>query len=263
MNIIDTPEKAFNNHLWELLQEIARKSIIHGPNKPIELVLDYQALGEKGMREEIDFLESMAKWQIIKYDTRDTISHDNGTRFVYVRENYPVFPYTYGLYKHGYEHNAEPGQLFTLLKIITSHTKENQEVPEDILDYVDGTAYIAKRNGSEKDAVAKLDYNPETGIGRNGSKKFKLKDGSSEHRVFSRLYANLNKRVNRFDVLELAKFYENGEDIDPARESDETEAINTVAKKLRSKIGLEPDQLVMNAGNLTLLGKKATQSTPI
>jgi hypothetical protein len=187
---------------------------------------------------------------------------DNGNAYFYIERAYPLFQYAYSLFAAGYKHQTEPSDLLNMLRALSMKVLNHEDPPENIMTFLEDTAEIKSRNSKVIEMIT-LDYNPETGIGRNGSKKFKLKDGSSEHRVFSRLYANLNKRVNRFDVLELAKFYENGEDIDPARESDETEAINTVAKKLRSKIGLEPDQLVMNAGNLTLLGKKATQSTPI
>jgi hypothetical protein len=262
MNITKDPEKAFNDHLWEWLEEFNRKSFIYGIDNPIEIVLEYPTLGEKQIREEVSMLESMEKWCIISIDQNKTVRQENGTCIYYIKKNYPTFQYVYSLFSNCREHNVEHGQLITMLRIIATNAKDHREPPDHIMDFIDGSVFEKKSSASEETRVAKIGYNPETGIGYNGKKKFKLKDGSAEHRVFSRLYSDLNKRVNRFDILELARFYESGEDVDPSRESDETEAINTVAKKLRSKVGLGPEQLVMNAGNLTLLGKKPTKSTP-
>ena len=101
-----------------------------------------------------------------------------------------------------------------------------------------------------------ISYNEKTGIGRVGEKKFKFKDHQPEYRIFAKLYENINKKLNRYDVLELAHFYEEGEDPDPARKNAETETINEIAKSLRKKTGLNTEQLVMNNGNLTLVGNK-------
>ncbi len=64
----------------------------------------------------------------------------------------------------------------------------------------------------------------------------------------------MNKKVLRINVLELIHLYEEGEEPVPARKSAETDAINIVTKKIRKVTGITPDQLIINNGNLILLG---------
>ncbi len=106
-----------------------------------------------------------------------------------------------------------------------------------------------------------VSYNHVTGIGYINSKKFRFTDGTSEYRIFEKLYKSINCKVSRYDVLEAIKFYEDGEDIDPARKTAETEAINKVAKSLRSKTGLNTEHLVVNNGNMTLVGENKPDNT--
>jgi hypothetical protein len=107
-----------------------------------------------------------------------------------------------------------------------------------------------------------ISYNEKTGIGHVGNKKFKFKDHKPEYRIFAKLFENMNKKLNRYDVLELAHFYEEGEEPNPARKNAETETINAIAKEIRKRTGLNTEQLVMNNGNLTLVGKRNTESAP-
>lgn len=107
-----------------------------------------------------------------------------------------------------------------------------------------------------------ISYNEKTGIGHVGSKKFKFKDHKPEYRIFAKLYENINKKLNRYDVLELAHFYEDGEDADPTRKNAETETINAIAKEIRKRTGLNTEQLVMNNGNLTLVGRRHIETVP-
>jgi len=118
-----------------------------------------------------------------------------------------------------------------------------------------------KATGPVSVATANISYNEKTGIGRVGSTKFKFKDHKPEYRIFAKLYENINKKLDRYDVLELAHFYEYGEEPDPARKNAETETINTITKEIRKRTGLNTEQLVMNNGNLTLVGTY-TKSDP-
>lgn len=100
----------------------------------------------------------------------------------------------------------------------------------------------------------KIYYNPETGRGIINDHKFKFKDHQPEYRVFKVLYENINNRVLRYTILVQAHFYEEGEDIDTSRKVQETNTINSIAKTIREKTGLNTEQLVLNNGNLTLIG---------
>ena len=101
-----------------------------------------------------------------------------------------------------------------------------------------------------------ISYNEVTGRG-HAVKEFSFKDNTSEFRVFKLLYENINNKITRYDILVTAHFYEEGEDIDKERKSQETFKINEIVKNIRTKTGLDTKQLVNNNGNLTLLGRKA------
>ncbi|GEM_PF-6869595 len=111
-------------------------------------------------------------------------------------------------------------------------------------------------SGLEQSPLPVISYNSITGMGMTNTKKFKFKDPKPEYRLFKLLFEGLNKKVYRYDVLVAICFYEDGEDQDPARHGAETEKINDVVKKIREKTGLTRTQLVINGGNLTLLGSK-------
>lgn len=99
-------------------------------------------------------------------------------------------------------------------------------------------------------------FNPATGRGYAYGKEFKFSINGKEYRIFSKLYENINKRIGRTTILELAHFYEEGEDPDPVRRIIETETINKITKNIRKKTGLDNKQLNINRGSLTLVGKK-------
>ncbi len=105
-------------------------------------------------------------------------------------------------------------------------------------------------------------YNDVTGVGKINGKKFKLKDGKPDYRVFKMLYGKIGKKLERQDVLIAGGFYEDHETADPARRGDETSFINEIAKSLREKTGLNTEQLVNNDGNLTLALDKPTKPPP-
>ena len=101
-----------------------------------------------------------------------------------------------------------------------------------------------------------VDYNQETGNGHIRSKKFKFKSNHPTYEVFKMLYNKINRNLPRNDVLVAGGFYEDYQEPDPSRKSDETSFINEIAKTIREKTGLNTEELVNNAGSLTLIGIK-------
>jgi len=149
---------------------------------------------------------------------------------------------------------------------------EQGRIFRDFVSMLDAQLNELRKTNSETDAHHKtsskaqfISYNPESGIGNVGKKEFRFKHDTREHRVFGELCKKIGQKMNRYDVLVAAHFYEDGEDEDAARRSQETEVINEIAKNIRGKTGLTIKQLVQNAGNLTLVGeidKKITKTTP-
>lgn len=107
-----------------------------------------------------------------------------------------------------------------------------------------------------------VSYNPVSGYGYIGDRKFKFVDGTPEYRVFGKLYENINKKLGRYDVLEIGHFYEDGEEPNPTKKTLETAFINGVTKTMREKTGLSVEQIVQNRGNLTLVGIKSPTNEP-
>lgn len=249
MNITTLPEAAFNERIWNLLQEIRTQHLFIGGLTPIVLEISHANLGD-AMKEKLDLIGQMRKWKIVKIAGDGTFDENTVTAFVQLKVCNPLFDQVYELYEHGELLQAEPKRLFGLFhKLITSKgPKSNPDVKKFLAEKP-----LAKQND-------KIEYNPITGVGSHGEIEFMFKDGSAEYRLFARLFAGAGKKVSRFDVLELIKFYEDGQDSDPTRKTAETNAINAVTKELRTRIGLTPKQLVLNAGNLTLVSKKAPDS---
>lgn len=118
-----------------------------------------------------------------------------------------------------------------------------------------------------KSNFAEIYYQKEAGIGTINGQDFKLHT-ELKCRVFGELYDNLNKRVSRQKILELADFDTNAMEIKmtvlkgtqkkkPSIYTSETYFIRDLVKELRKNISLTPKQLVNNGGNLTLIGEKA------
>ncbi len=160
-------------------------------------------------------------------------------------------------------HNPNKGlEKETILFDVIAKDSAQKRISYEIKNFKGIQHFIGILKGSvgngEKEASA-LYYNETTGIGRNGTENFKLKDGSSAYKVFKFLYKKPNKKMYRYDVLVQCGFYEDGEAIDKTKKTLETAKINALAKSLRSKIGLNSKNLVNNRGNLTLVMNK----TPI
>lgn len=111
-------------------------------------------------------------------------------------------------------------------------------------------------NKTDNKELPRISYNSVTGIGSVDGKPFKFKDHQPEFRVFELLFNKINEKIIRYDVLVATHFYEDGEDINKNKKTLETANINNVAKRIRKITGLSTEQLILNNGNLTLLGKK-------
>jgi hypothetical protein len=111
-----------------------------------------------------------------------------------------------------------------------------------------------------KDSALKIiHYNSKTGTGSINDKDFKFnrgKKGGMMFRLFDRLYENINQPINRYDVLEAISFYEAGQEPDSNNSTLETKAISNITTKIREKTGLSTHELVVNNGDVTLLGRK-------
>lgn len=156
-----------------------------------------------------------------------------------------------------------------LIKIpnFNSSAKIIADIDENLLEEIAknenilGTPFESKMESNEM-FLSVIDYNQETGIGHAGSKKFKLKSNHPAYEVFKMLYNRINRNISRNDVLVAGRFYEDYQEPDPARKSDETLFINEIAKTIREKTGLNTEQLVNNAGSLTLIGRKQKSTKP-
>ena len=252
MKMTTVPEATFNERIWTLLQEIRRQYLLVGDTNPIVLTFDYKALGET-MKDHLDLVAQMRKLKIVRLADDGTFDENNVQAIASIKIANPLFDRAYSLYENGNSRQTEPKKLFEMFNALVK--SEYKNLKPEIKKFLEGKVLSGLRTGE-------IEYNPATGKGFHGSREFTLGDGSAEHRLFSKLYEKINTRISRYDVLELIRFYEDGEDSDPARKNAETESINTVTKKIRARVGLTPKQLVLNKGNLTLLGTKPTKPTP-
>ncbi len=256
MKMTMVPEATFNERIWTLLQEIRQQHLLIGDTTPIILSFDHRELGGT-MKDHIDLLAQMRKWKIIRIAGDGTFDENNVQALAQVKVCNPLFDRVYALYEQGHLRQTEPKKLFEIFNDLVKFEYKN--IKPAIKKFLEGKDGVQNQSVL---AVGEIEYNPVTGIGYHGSKEFTLTDGSAEHRMFSKLYEKINTRISRYEVLELIRFYEDGEDSDPTRSTAETAAINKVAKGLRKKIGLTPAQLVLNAGNLTVIATKPTKPTP-
>lgn len=229
-----TPEGIFNERIWTLLQEIRRQHLLIGDTTPIVLTFDHRELGST-MKDRIDLLTQMRKWKIVRIAGDGTFDENNAQALAQVKVCNPLFDRVYALYEQGHLRQTESKSLFEMFNALVKFEYKN--VKPAIKKFIEGKDEVPNQPALK---IGEIEYNPTTGIGYHGSMEFKLMDGSAEHRMFSKLYEKINTRISRYEVLELIRFYEDGEDMDPTRRTAETAAINEVTKDLRKKIGLTP-----------------------
>lgn len=244
----------FNTDLLFVLERLQEKALFTAKNKNIEYeVTDTSQTSPITPKNELAILEILETWKTL------TIQETDGkTLFLKI----------------------QPKKFDELCRIVKNATEEkisNKKLRAIIDEWsnpflVDASlGFDAWKLKKERPLITKksviptnnsISYNEKTGIGHVGSKKFKFKDHKPEYRIFAKLFENMNKKLNRYDVLELAHFYEEGEEPNPARKNAETETINAIAKEIRKRTGLNTEQLVMNNGNLTLVGTRDAESAP-
>lgn len=155
--------------------------------------------------------------------------------------------------------SPKESQLRALSSILEKE-KEKDAIAEKVLEKIDERQQ-PKIETPQNKILPVIEYNPTTGMGVvNSDKKFKFKDGSPEHNIFNQLYSKMPKKLPRQDVLIAGEFYQDYENPDPTKKTLETAFINDKVISIREKTGLNTEQLVNNAGNLTLLGKKSDKS---
>lgn len=123
---------------------------------------------------------------------------------------------------------------------------------------------VGLNNDDEKDVIGKklgieIFYDKNTGRGYVKGKPFTFKNDQPEYLVFDRMYSNINYPISKEEILELCQYNEDKPRISEHKSehyASGTYLINNLAKKMRKRIGLTPDQIVLNNGSLTLVGKK-------
>ena len=104
--------------------------------------------------------------------------------------------------------------------------------------------------GKQVTATLGIYYNKTTGIGHSTVKRFKFYKDQPEFVVFKRMYSNINHSISREEILKLCQYDEN------TQELSNKYFLNNLAKKMRKRTGLTPDQITLNRGDLTLVGQK-------
>jgi len=106
---------------------------------------------------------------------------------------------------------------------------------------------------------AEIHYNKNTGIGYANGKRFIFKNHQPEFVVFSHLYLNINHPITKKEILKFCQYDENRPITSEGQSYHYAKGayfINNLAKKIRKRTGLTPDQVALNNGDLTLVGKK-------
>lgn len=245
----------FNQNLSLVLERLQEKALYTAKNKSIEYkITPASKKSPISPKNELAILEMLEAWKTLIIQKRKGNS-------LHIKILPIKFDELCRIVKNANEEKFNAKNLRTIIDEWSNPFPINESLGFDIWKLKKKRPAVVKAKSSIS-AMVDIIYNEKTGIGHIGNKKFKFKDHKPEYRIFAKLYENMNKKLNRYDVLELAHFYEEGEDINPARRNAETETINTVAKEIRKRTGLNTEQLVMNNGNLTLVGTRNTKTVP-
>ncbi len=90
-------------------------------------------------------------------------------------------------------------------------------------------------------------YEKESGTGY-ARKSFKFKHGSDSYKVFPEMYTSIGTPITNKRIKEIVGF--------PLKATGYAERANSIAKAMRRSTGLTADEVVLNNGSLTLMGKK-------
>jgi hypothetical protein len=249
MNMIRSEQ--FNKNLLFVLERLQEKALYTAKNKGIEYQIARASKNSPiSPEDQLAILEMLEAWKTLTIGKRK----GNALEIKIISKK---FDELCQIVKNAAEEKLSAKKLRAVI--------DEWSNPFPIDESLGFEAWKLKKERLAKKAVGPanaISYNEKTGIGHVGNKKFKFKDHKPEYRIFAKLLENINKKLNRYDVLELAHFYEDGEEPNPARKNAETETINAVAKEIRKRTGLNTEQLVMNNGNLTLVGTRHIETAP-
>jgi len=147
----------------------------------------------------------------------------------------------------------DPNGLYKMAKEL--EVKSNYKNPESTID-----------NSEQATILATIYYNTKTGLGYANGKRFRIKNNQPDFRVFNAMWRKIGTPIPRVEILKLAGQTDiispdlNSLTQNTSRKSSEhnsaTYFINNLAKKMRKITGLNIDNICLNNGSLTLVGKK-------
>jgi hypothetical protein len=162
----------------------------------------------------------------------------------------------YDMYDQIEKIRAEVGSGRTISKVKKDSFKPYlQRVHSAILakleeDRVDAENFKQEEAAVEARPSFAIEYNPMTGIGYLNSKRFKFQARTPKFFLFGKLYEQIGVTISKEDVLKITNY----------QGRRQMYFINELAKDIRKKLDLTPDELVANVGNLTLTLKKLETS---
>ena len=118
MKMTMVPEVAFNERIWNLLQEIRTQHLLIGDITPIVLTIEHKDLGD-AMKEKLDVISRMRKWKIIRIAGDGTFDENTVSAFIQIKICNPLFDRAYELYEHGDLLQTEPKRLLELFNKLT------------------------------------------------------------------------------------------------------------------------------------------------
>lgn len=98
-------------------------------------------------------------------------------------------------------------------------------------------------NNDSENANRIIKYNAASGTGILRDLPFRFKNDQPEYKLFERLYARKNRPIGRSEILNILEIKDS---------KMATLKLNDLAKKIRKRTTLTPQELVLNNGDMTL-----------
>lgn len=160
--------------------------------------------------------------------------------------------------KRKHEEQEKLAKIAHINKVINAEQQRNFEALQaSNIDFSGDPAIVAKKANEvlskfpaiqwEDDGPARVYY--EEGSGKGYARKgFKFKRSSDSYKVFPAMYESIGTPIANEHIKELIGF--------PLKGTGYAERVNGIAKAIRRSTGLTADEVVLNDGSLTLIGKK-------